>query len=304
MAGEGWHRGAGTAHAEAAALRAAGVRARGRTAYVSLEPCSHTGRTGPCAQALVAAGVSRVVYAQPDPNGAAAGGAEVLRWAGVEVLGGVLADEAAALNERWALTIALGRPLVTWKFAATLDGRSAAVDGSSQWITSEEARADVHVLRASRDAIVAGTGTVLVDDPRLTVRAGPARMPLGSVPRSQPQRVVVGFRDVPATARVNSGPGDVVHVRSHDPGEVLRILWERGIRDVWLEGGPTLAAAFVGADLVDEIYAYVAPALLGAGTSAIGDLGIMSMDGIRRLAVEDVRQVGPDVRIRVRREKE
>ena len=297
LVGEGWHRGAGTAHGEAAALAVAGDRARGGTAYVSLEPCAHTGRTGPCADALVAAGISRVVYGQDDPNGDAAGGADVLRAAGVEVVGGVLAGEAAALNERWARTIARGRPLVTWKFAATLDGRSAATDGTSQWITSEEARADVHALRASRDAIVVGTGTILVDDPRLTVRMGAGRMPLGSVPDRQPARVVVGLREGPARARVHEGPGGVLHIRSRDPHEALATMWDAGIRDVWLEGGPTLASAFVKAGLVDEIYAYLAPALLGAGRPAVGDLGITSMDGIRRLDVEDVLRVGPDLRV-------
>ena len=297
LIGEGWHRGAGTPHGEAAALAVAGDRAGGATVYVSLEPCAHTGRTGPCADALVAAGVSRVVYGQDDPNGAAAGGAAVLRAAGVDVVTGVLADEAAALNERWARTIALRRPLVTWKFAATLDGRSAAADGTSQWITSEEARADVHALRATRDAIVAGTGTVLVDDPRLTARSGPGRMPLGSLAVRQPLRVVVGLRDVPASARVHEGPGDVLHIRSRDPQEVLATLWSRGIRDVWLEGGPTLASAFLRAGLVDEVYAYLAPALLGAGPSAAGDLGITSIEGIRRLALADVLRVGADLRI-------
>ncbi|WP_353510129.1 bifunctional diaminohydroxyphosphoribosylaminopyrimidine deaminase/5-amino-6-(5-phosphoribosylamino)uracil reductase RibD [Intrasporangium sp.] len=297
LVGEGWHRGAGTAHGEAAALAVAGDRARGGTAYVSLEPCAHTGRTGPCADALVAAGISRVVHGQDDPNGDAAGGADLLRAAGVEVVGGVLADEAAALNERWARTIARGRPLVTWKFAATLDGRSAATDGTSQWITSEEARADVHALRASRDAIVVGTGTILLDDPRLTVRTGAGRMPLGSLADRQPTRVVVGLRDVPARARVHEGPGEVLHIRSRDPHEALATMWDAGIRDVWLEGGPTLASAFVKAGLVDEVYAYLAPALLGAGRPAVGDLGITSMDGIRRLDVEDVLRVGPDLRV-------
>jgi len=298
LAGEGFHRGAGTAHAEVAALAAAGERARGGTAYVTLEPCAHTGRTGPCTAALVDAGVVRVVYAQTDPHAAAAGGGDVLRAKGIEVVPGVRAAEAADVNARWTRTIALGRPLVTWKFAATLDGRSAAADRSSQWITGEEARADVHALRASRDAIVAGTGTVLVDDPRLTARPV-GRMPLGSVPTAQPRRVVVGLRDVPASARVFAGPGDVIQVRSHDPAEVLAVLWDEGLRDVWLEGGPTLAAAFLRAGLVDEIYAYVAPALLGSGRSAVGDLGIGSIDQLSRFSLEDVRRVGGDVRIHV-----
>ena len=211
LVGEGWHRGAGTPHGEAAALAVAGDRARGATAYVSLEPCAHTGRTGPCADALVAAGVCRVVYGQDDPNGDAAGGADVLRAAGVEVVAGVLADEAAALNERWARTIALGRPLVTWKFAATLDGRSAAADGTSQWITSEEARADVHALRASR-----ATRSSRAREPSSsTIPASPcardqfvcrwARSPADSRFASWS-----GCETCPPRRRVHEGPGEVL----------------------------------------------------------------------------------------------
>ena len=293
LVAEGHHRGAGTAHAEAAALATAGDRARGTTAYVTLEPCSHTGRTGPCAQALVAAGVAEVVYGQSDPNPSASGGAEVLRAAGVLVTGGVLADEAAALNARWARTIALGRPLVTWKFAATLDGRSAAADGTSRWITGDPARADVHALRATRDAVVVGTGTLLADDPQLTVR-----MPLGGLAPCQPLRVVMGMRAVPSGARVHEGPGEVLHLPTRDPRVALISLWDKGIRDIWLEGGPTLAAAFIEAGLVDEVYAYLAPALLGSGASAVGDLGVTTISDIRRLVLEDVTVIGTDVRIR------
>lgn len=301
VVGEGWHRGAGTPHAEVDALAQAGERARGATAFVTLEPCAHTGRTGPCADALVTAGVARVVHAQADPDPKAAGGAEVLRRAGVSVEGGLLAEDATALNERWARTVALGRPLVTWKFAATLDGRSAADDGTSQWITGEDARADVHVLRASRDAVLAGTGTVLVDDPRLTARpATGAGMPLGSLPARQPLRVVMGLRDVPPSARLHTEPGEVLHLRTREPLEVLDALWHKGIRDVWLEGGPTVAAAFLAAGLVDDIYAYIAPALLGSGASAVGDLGVTSMAYIKRLETVDVRSIGGDVRIHAR----
>ncbi|GGN05331.1 riboflavin biosynthesis protein RibD [Terrabacter tumescens] len=292
VVGEGFHHGAGTPHAEIEALREAGDAARGATAFVTLEPCSHTGRTGPCSSALAEAGVARVVFAQSDPNPDAAGGAERLHAAGVHVSGGVLADEAAAVNERWARTVALGRPLVTWKLATTLDGRSAAADGSSQWITGEEARADVHLLRATRDAVLVGTGTVLADDPRLTVR-----MPGGALAPDQPLRAVMGLRAVPPGARVRDEPGTLVHLQTQDPREALDLLWHRGIRDVWLEGGPTLAAAFLGAGLVDDVYAYVAPALLGAGPAAVADLGIRSVSDVRRLELVDVAVVGGDVRI-------
>lgn len=289
---EGFHRGAGTPHAEADALARAGGRAEGCTAYVTLEPCAHTGRTGPCADALVAAGVAAVVYGQADPNPAASGGAAVLRRSGVTVTGGCSVEAATALNERWASTVRLGRPLVTWKFAATLDGRSAAADGSSQWVTGDDARADVHRLRATRDAVLVGTGTVNVDDPRLTVRDAADR-PLDL----QPLRAVMGMRAVPQHARVRQGPGPVQVLHTRNPHEALTALWDDGIRDVWLEGGPTLAGAFLRAGLVDEVYAYLAPALLGAGAPAVGDLGITTMAGILRLSTRDVRVIGSDVRI-------
>ncbi|MDN5764298.1 MAG: bifunctional diaminohydroxyphosphoribosylaminopyrimidine deaminase/5-amino-6-(5-phosphoribosylamino)uracil reductase RibD [Humibacillus sp.] len=292
VVGEGWHRGAGSPHAEAAALAVAGDRARGGSVFVTLEPCAHSGRTAPCTDALVAAGVTRVVFAAPDPNPVAAGGAGVLRRAGIDVHGGVLAPEADELNGRWSRTIALHRPLVTWKLATTLDGRSAAADGSSRWVTGDAARADVHALRATRDAVLVGTGTLLVDDPRLTVR-----MPSGALSAHQPLRVVMGVRGVPPTARVHDAPGEVLHVAVRSPGEALEQLWHRGIRDIWLEGGPTLAAAFIAAGLVDEVYAYVAPALLGAGANAIGDIGVGSMADIVRLSTSDVRLIGDDVRI-------
>lgn len=292
VAGEGWHRGSGSPHAEVAALEQAGELARGATVYVTLEPCAHTGRTGPCTEALVDARVARVVFAQPDPNPVASGGADALRRAGVDVSGGVLAAQAAELNERWCRTVALHRPLVTWKLASTLDGRSAAADGSSGWITGEAARADVHALRATRDAVLVGTGTVLADDPRLT-----ARMPSGALAAHQPLRVVMGRREVPVTARVHDAPGEVLHLPARSPQEALEQLWRKGIRDVWLEGGPTLAAAFVTAGLVDEVYAYLAPALLGSGVNAIGDLGVETMADIVRLSPSDVRLIGDDVRI-------
>jgi len=297
---EGHHRGAGTPHAEADALAAAGEAARGTTAVVTLEPCAHTGRTGPCAQALVDAGVEHVVYAQDDPNPVAAGGAGVLRAAGVDVENGLLAAEAEALNETWTFAVVHGRPFVTWKSAATLDGRIAAADGSSRWITSAPARAEVHALRAAVDAVVVGTGTVLADDPHLAVRRD------GEVAEGrQPLRVVVGVRDIPAGARVLDAAAQTLHLRTRDPHEVLAALHGLEVQHVLLEGGPTLAAAFVRAGLVDAVRWYAAPALLGAGRSALDDAGMESVAQALRLDVVDVARVGGDVRIdaRVRRER-
>ena len=291
--GAGFHEGAGTPHAEALALAQAGDEAAGATAYVTLEPCSHTGRTGPCVAALVAAGVSRVVYAQADPNPEAGGGARELRAAGVTVLGGVLAAEAEALNESWTFAFRHGRPMVTWKLATTLDGRSAAADGTSQWITGAESRADVHDLRARCDAILVGTGTALADDPSLTVRH-----PDGSLRAGQPLRVVVGERPLPMGARVLDASALTVHLRTRDPLAVLETLWRKDIRHVLIEGGPTIAAAFLRAGLVDEVVAYVAPAFLGAGLSSVGDLGVATIDDILRLDVRDLTTVGSDLRLR------
>jgi diaminohydroxyphosphoribosylaminopyrimidine deaminase/5-amino-6-(5-phosphoribosylamino)uracil reductase len=299
----GAHRGAGTPHAEVDALTrleaADPGAARGATAVVTLEPCNHTGRTGPCARALVDAGVARVVFAQSDPNPLASGGSQTLRAAGIAVEVGLLADEAAAVNDAWTFAMTAGRPMVTWKIAASLDGRSAAADGTSRWITSEPARADVHRLRAFADAVMVGTGTVLADDPQLTARAGgSAGEPL---PRAQqPLRVVVGRRPLPASSRVLDEAAPTRLMATHDLAAVLADLHADGVRQVLLEGGPTLAGAFVAAGLVDRVVAYVAPVLLGAGPAALGDAGIATISAALRLATEDVTCLGPDVRITAR----
>jgi diaminohydroxyphosphoribosylaminopyrimidine deaminase / 5-amino-6-(5-phosphoribosylamino)uracil reductase len=290
--GEGFHAVTGGPHAEVEALLMAGDRARGGTAYVTLEPCNHTGRTGPCSDALIAAGISRVLYAVPDPNVQASGGAEKLASKNIQVEAGVLRDEAEAVNHVWLHSIRTGRPFVTWKFATTLDGRSSAPDRSSKWITGPLARADVHRKRAECDAIAVGTQTVLDDDPELTVRDQEDR-PVGR----QPLRVVVGDREIPQTARVRNDRAETLLLPTHDPAEVLRQLDDRQIRHLWLEGGPTLAAAFLRAGLVDQIVAYVAPALLGSGHSAIGDLGAESIADLRRFNLADVSRLGNDVRL-------
>ncbi|MCT9930692.1 bifunctional diaminohydroxyphosphoribosylaminopyrimidine deaminase/5-amino-6-(5-phosphoribosylamino)uracil reductase RibD [Planotetraspora sp. A-T 1434] len=312
VVGEGFHAYAGGPHAEVVALREAGDRARGGTAYVTLEPCNHTGRTGPCAGALLDAGVARVVIAVPDPNPVAAGGAGTLRAHGVRVDTGVLTEEAERGNAAWLTSVRRRRPYVTWKFAATLDGRSAAEDGTSQWITSAEAREDVQRLRAESDAIVAGIGTVLADDPRLTIRtASRERPPL--------LRVVVdpGAR-TPASARVLDGEaptlvavaadadvpphlGDAVRLPRAEGGIDLHALMAelhgRQIVSVLLEGGPRLAGSFVREGLVDRVVGYLAPALLGAGAAALGPAGAATIGEIHRLGFEEVTPIGPDLRV-------
>lgn len=292
LLGEGWHRGAGTPHAEANALAAAGGRAPGSTAYVTLEPCHHTGRTGPCSRALAEAGVTRVVYAVPDPSAPAAGGAAWLAEQGVATEAGLLETEATALNRTWLHLARTGRPWVTWKLATTLDGRSAAADGTSQWITGPDARADVHEQRARCGAVLVGTGTALTDDPHLT-----ARRPDGRLHDRQPLRVVMGQRDLPEHARVFDDVAQTVHLRTRSPREVLTHLAGRGVHHVWLEGGPTVAAAFMTDGLVDEIVAYVAPVLLGRGRPSVSDLGITTIADALRLEPTDTRVVGHDIRI-------
>lgn len=283
----GFHRGAGSPHAEIVALTEAGEAARGATAVVTLEPCDHTGRTGPCTQALIAAGVRRVVFAQSDTNPAAEGGAQTLRAAGIEAEGGLLADEARALNRVWTFAVEHGRPFVTWKFATTLDGRSAAADGTSRWVSSLAARRDTHRLRALCDAILVGTNTVEVDDPQLTVRDE-----YGDPLRRQLLRVVMGERDLDPGRRVLDDRAETLHLRTRDPREALATLFARDCQHVLLEGGPTLAAAFLRAGLVDEVVAYLAPMVLGAGRSAVGDLGIETIADALHLEVSDVTVLG------------
>jgi diaminohydroxyphosphoribosylaminopyrimidine deaminase/5-amino-6-(5-phosphoribosylamino)uracil reductase len=293
---EGWHRGIGTAHAEVDALsRLPDGVATGATAVVTLEPCNHHGHTGPCSEALIDAGVARVVYAVSDPNRAAAGGAARLREAGVAVTGGVLADAVSDLLRPWLTATRLGRPHVTLKWASSLDGRAAAADGTSQWLTGETARAHVHVQRAAADAIVVGTGTVLADDPSLTARDEDGRLL-----EHQPVPVVIGERGLPAAARLREHPRPVVEIRGRDLPAALERLFADGIRRVFVEGGPTLASAFVAAGLVDDYLVYLAPSLLGGPRLVIGDLGIGTLGGARRLTIVDVERLGEDILVRAR----
>nr|WP_081448073.1 bifunctional diaminohydroxyphosphoribosylaminopyrimidine deaminase/5-amino-6-(5-phosphoribosylamino)uracil reductase RibD [Sanguibacter keddieii] len=298
----GWHRGAGTPHAEADALArasASGVDVRGATAVVTLEPCNHTGRTGPCAQALLDAGVAEVVVSVGDPNPVASGGMGHLRSHGVAVRTGLLADEGEELLRVWLTSVRAGRPFVTLKTATSLDGCVAAADGSSRWITGPQSRAHAHTVRATVDAILVGTGTLLADDPTLTARPPVPEGEVGDgVPEPavhQPLRVVVGERAVADDARVRGGDGRFVHLATHDVHEVLARLAALEVRHVLVEGGPTVATAFVTAGVVDEIHSYVAPVLVGDGRRAVGALGGQSIDDAVRWSTSTVERLGEDV---------
>ena len=317
---EGWHEGAGSPHAEAVALARLPEEWRSRTgeltAVVTLEPCNHTGRTGPCAVALREAGIGAVVYAISDPGGASsggasAGGAATLRAAGVDVRSGVLADEARGLLASWLARqahrpgmlrdegVATSIPHVIVKWAQTLDGRAAAADGSSQWITGPEARADVHRRRAAADAILVGTGTLLADDPSLTARDADGALLVPAA--EQPIPVVLGRREIPSDARINSHPALAAHglnaplqFTGEHLADDLRALAARGIRSVFVEGGPAIASSLIAAGLAHETLVYVAPSLLGGPRLALGDLGISSMNGLKPLRRARLTQLGAD----------
>ncbi|WP_330278179.1 bifunctional diaminohydroxyphosphoribosylaminopyrimidine deaminase/5-amino-6-(5-phosphoribosylamino)uracil reductase RibD [Lentzea sp. NBC_00516] len=289
-AGFGGTQPVGGPHAEVMALKAAGSKAQGGTAVVTLEPCSHHGRTPPCVDALIEAGIKHVIHAVSDPNPRAAGGANRLKEAGITVESGLLATEVSRGPLRaWLHYARTGRPHVTWKYAASLDGRIAASDGTSQWISSETSRKEVHEMRAKLDAIIVGTGTVRKDDPALTARDIDG-MPL---PR-QPLPVVVGMSDLPVGAKLQH---TALHLRTHHPDDVLTALAGQGVVDVLLEGGPTLAGAFWRAGRIDRVLAYIAPVLLGDGPAAVLGAGVSTITDAVRLTVQDVTMSGPDVRI-------
>ncbi|HEX5787684.1 MAG TPA: bifunctional diaminohydroxyphosphoribosylaminopyrimidine deaminase/5-amino-6-(5-phosphoribosylamino)uracil reductase RibD [Woeseiaceae bacterium] len=323
--GEGWHRRAGEGHAEAEALRAAGD-ARGATVYVTLEPCAHHGRTPPCADALVAAGVAEVVYAMQDPNELVDGrGHARLREAGVRVRSGLMADAAAELNRGFVARLRRGRPFATLKVAASLDGATAMLGGESQWITGPAARADVQRLRARAGAVLTGIGTVLADDPSLTVRDpglppdvgqplraivdSGLRMPLSAGMLCLPGRTVVYCTDDAEREPLVAAGAEVVAVppvpgRADgrvDLAAVLADLAGRGINEVLVEGGPTLAGALLEACLVDELVLYQAPHVMGSETlRMVTTPGMTELARRRSVTVTDRRQVGADTRITAR----
>jgi diaminohydroxyphosphoribosylaminopyrimidine deaminase/5-amino-6-(5-phosphoribosylamino)uracil reductase len=316
VVGEGWHERAGEPHAEVHALRAAGSKARGATAYVTLEPCSHHGRTPPCAEALIAAGVARVVCAMQDPNPQVAGGGLArLCAAGVAVECGLMESEARALNTGFVSRMTRGRPWVRSKVAASLDGRTALANGASRWITGAAARQDVQHWRARSCAVLTGSGTVLADDPQLNVRIATERQPwrvvLDSALRTPPAaRILQGGKVLLCTTSQDADKraalearGAEVLVLADAQGRVdlpalLRELARRGINEVLVEAGRTLNGALLRAGLVDELLLYLAPQLLGDAARGMADLG--ELTGLEQrvdLAWRDVRRVGDDLRI-------
>jgi diaminohydroxyphosphoribosylaminopyrimidine deaminase/5-amino-6-(5-phosphoribosylamino)uracil reductase len=326
VVGEGYHRFAGAPHAEVEALRAAGEAARGSTAYVTLEPCCHFGRTAPCVQALLAAGVSRVVAAMPDPNPLVAGkGLAQLRGAGVDVTVGVLEREARELNIGFVSRMERGRPWVRCKVAMTLDGRTATAAGESQWITAEAARGDVQHWRARSGAIMTGIGTVLADDPQLTVRLPEWQELWGPSRSAQPLRVVMDSAlRMSATARMLAAEGEtLIFTRCQadlkrealiaagatvlateaggarvDLAQTLQCLASREVNEVLVEAGPQLSGALLARGLVDELLLYVAPSLLGDGGRGAFHLPTLSRLGDRLLLdIVDIRAVGRDWRL-------
>ena len=318
--GEGFHVHKGGPHAEVVALQAAGERARGATAYVTLEPCAHTGSTGPCADALIAAGVSRVVAAMRDPFPQVDGaGFDRLRAAGVEVASGLMEPQARALNRGFLSRIERGRPWLRVKLGCSLDGRTAMANGDSKWITGAASRRDVMRWRARAGALLTGSGTVLADDPRLTVRLEP------EAPFAPPLRVVLdaGLATIArGNVRDGAAPTLYVHARDAKPPQgfaaprlavargadgqldlqaVLAALAEGGINEVQVEAGATLSGAFLRAGLVDELLLYIAPVLLGErGRPMFDGLGIESMAQRLHLETVDTRRIGDDFRVLLR----
>ena len=298
---EGYHKGSGTPHAEVMAIEDLKRSipypfTPGYTAVVTLEPCNHFGKTGPCAQALIDAGISRVVFPIKDPGNESAGGAQRLRDSGVEVIEGVLRDKAKEQSRVWLMSKQLGRPFVTLKWASSLDGRIAATDGSSKWISGEESRSDAHLLRRDVDAILVGTGTVIADDPELT-----ARDQSGNYFEHQPLRVVMGERELSRDKRVFNEKAETIQIRARNPQVVLQELHIRQVKHLLVEGGSKIASEFIRNNLVDEFIIYLAPLLLGGPRLALNDLGIPSMTEAINLRITEQKLLGEDLFIRARR---
>jgi diaminohydroxyphosphoribosylaminopyrimidine deaminase/5-amino-6-(5-phosphoribosylamino)uracil reductase len=269
------------------AIAQAGFKAAGATLYCTLEPCNAQGKTGPCSQAVIAAGITKVVIGQQDPNQAMSGGIKTLQDAGIEVEVGLLEDACVSLNASWNFAQKNNRPWVIWKTATTVDGFVAADDGSSKWITGEPARERVQEIRASVGAILTGTGTILADDPLLTVRS------LSS--DEQPLRVIVGDRELPATAQIFEGEKPAIRMAG-DLAKVIIDLWQvHGIHSVLVEAGSHVSQSLWSANLVDEVYWFQAPMVIGSGKPVIGNFGVNTLSNASRFPEYQVDRVGLDL---------
>jgi diaminohydroxyphosphoribosylaminopyrimidine deaminase/5-amino-6-(5-phosphoribosylamino)uracil reductase len=282
---EGFHQGGD--HAEVIALNAAKEIPAGAILYVSLEPCNHHGKTPPCVDAIIKSGLKKVVYAVNDPNPAAAGGADRLRAAGIEVESGIGEVQARLENRAWLTKMELGRPRITWKIASTMDGKVAASDGSSKWITGELARTDVAHMRSQFDAIITSTATVIADDPLMTSKG------FGK----NPVRIVMGKTEINAGAQIMDGSAETIFIKSQNLKDLIALANERGFNQVLIESGPTFGTALLREDLIDEVVLFQAPTLLGSGTPSIGDLGITNIAGRLDFEISDVEVIGSDLKI-------
>ena len=290
---EGYHNGAGTAHAEVSALAKLSAVPEGATAVVTLEPCNHHGRTGPCAQALIDAGISKVVFGASDPGIESANGAKTLKQAGIEVQNGVLAAEIMAQQKTWFTATLKKRPFISLKWAQTLDGRSAASDKTSKWISGSVSRNHVHKMRSEIDAIVIGTATALIDDPELT-----ARKEDGSLYGHQPMRVVVGKTELPTNLRIFNDEAETAVFSTNDIEAVIEQLYQRECKHVLVEGGAKLISAFLSVGLFDEVLIYQAPLLVGGSNVAVEQIGIHTMQAALKLSFSEVERMGEDIFIR------
>ena len=292
--GEGFHKSG--PHAEVIALEQAGQSAKGATLFVTLEPCNHHGKTGPCTEAIIKSGITKVVYAVRDPNLLASGGAQALEAAGIEIVFNSAVSEIDYSNRAWLHKVRSNRPYFIWKIATTLDGRTAAIDGSSKWITGEESRAEVSKLRSESSAILIGTATALADNPNLIPRD------LETTRKTNPVRIVMGLREIPSEFNLHNDAAETVFLRSHDFSDLLKLCSERDFNQVFIESGSELGTALLKAGLIDELVIFQAASLLGSGLSFIGDLEATNIKEKMDFVIRDVAQFGNDLKITLTKE--
>ncbi len=296
IVGEGHHKGG--AHAEVVAIESAGELARGTCLYLTLEPCTHQGKTGPCTEAIIAAGISKVVFAVSDPNPRASGGAQKLIEAGIETLQIPEASEISFANRAWLHKMKTGRPYFIWKVASTLDARTSAVDGSSKWITGAQSREEVSKMRAQSDAILIGTATAISDNPTLVPRSDISDRP------TNPVRIVMGIRNIPDEFHLNDDKAETIYLRTHNFDDLVKLCQSRDFTQVLIESGGVLGTEMLKIGLIDELVIFQAPSLLGSGQSFIGDLDSHTISEKIDLKLQKVEQFGNDLKITLTRERQ